>query len=246
MAPPIFISHASVDREDVNALADALREAFSNHLRAFNTSADAFPIQPGERWRDRILAAIKGASLVILWASPEALKSREVAFEIGAALAADRQVIPCCVHISPEELPFSLSETQALTLLDREEGWNSLADRIAEAIHYSSPIDQRPLHSLSQRFKATSNALMVEALGITLELRNTSDTAITNLQVHSLDNIAPLWAKVIEGLDLAPKSAILTMRRDEPSKEVTITWTDIAGCSHKRHFVLPSTMVERP
>jgi hypothetical protein len=74
-------------------------------------------------------------------------------------------LIPCCVHVAPSKLPWSLSETQALTQLDKEEGWIRLADTVGNIINYSGTIDSEPLRRLSESFRATNDAVQVIAVG---------------------------------------------------------------------------------
>lgn len=164
---PIFVSHSSTDRDDVIALCKAIRLSLNDQIRTFHTSAGV--IAPGDRWRDRILSAIADCALVIVWATPSGIESREVAFELGAALALSRPLIPCCVHVAPETLPWSLDEIQALTLLDKEDDWIRLAHSIATFVNFTGRVNEEPLTALAQRFKSTSDAVDFRTAGRTVE-----------------------------------------------------------------------------
>jgi hypothetical protein len=183
MTGPIFVSHSSTDKDEANALAHALRQAFGERIRTFNTSSGT-AIQAGDKWRQVVLDAIRDASVVILWCTPAAATSKEVAFEIGAAFAYGRRIIPCAVHVPPSKLPWSLSELQA-PALDTQQGWLQLADAVANALDYGGSIEKTPLLELAEKFTAPSDAVEVKAVGLTVEFKNTSNAPITNIQVDT-------------------------------------------------------------
>jgi hypothetical protein len=229
---PIFISHSTKERGDVGALGEALRAAFNKETRIFNSSS-GFPIEPGTRWRDRILDAIREATVVILWGTPDALESKEVAFEIGAALALERKVIPCAVHVPPEDLPWGLSELQAVTL-DSSDGWQRLTDAIANALDYKGVIQNAPLVALSRNFTAPSDALLIRTVGFTIELRNSSPSRIVNIQATVVTGPEPEWLQAVGGISLEPDQATVLLRDAHSFQKVSFTWTDVAGMNHTK------------
>jgi hypothetical protein len=240
---PIFISHSTADHEDVINLGHALRAALKSQVRIFNTSD--FAITPGTRWRDRIITAIRDSSVVVLWATPNALESKEVAFEIGAAFAFDKAIIPCCVHVPPSSLPWSLSEIQAHTVLDKEDGWDQLATVVANQLNLPIAIDKAPLLEFATRFRATSQAVEFEAIGLTIEIRNTSTSAVTGLGLEASDQgeTLPAWASAFQDIDLAAGESKLLIRGvDTPDRHFRLTWTDAVGIPHTRDVSVPGTV----
>lgn len=236
----VFISHSSDDHADVDALSSALREVFQDRLRVFNAaSVDA--VDPGGDWREQLLDSMSAAAVVVLWATSSALRSKEVAFEIGAAYASKNQIIPCCVHIPPEELPWGLSRRQALKL-DSEAGWVQLADQIATIINFQGNLDLEPLKGLARRFEAPDDALSVDALGYTVELENRSKSHISNIQVSAADGSPPpAWAGGFDVQALAPgKSVVMFREHGASAVDLDLSWIDVTGALRKRRITVPA------
>ena len=240
MAGAIFVSHSSTDKDEANALALALRQAFVERIRTFNTSSGT-AIQAGDKWRQVILEAIRDASVVILWCTPAAAHSKEVAFEIGAAFAYDKRIIPCAVHLPPSKLPWSLSELQALTL-DTPDGWILMGEAVANALGYGASIDNAPLLQLATKFTAPSDALDVKVIGHTVEFRNTSSAPITNVQVVTVAGASPSWVVAIQGGSLqAGQGKTLLRHPPADSQEFELSWDDVAGTRHRRCLQIGGT-----
>jgi hypothetical protein len=225
---------------DANALAKALRTTFRDRIRMFNTSSGA-AVDAGANWRRQLLAAMESASVVILWATNAALQSKEVAFEIGAAYAYERTVIPCCVHISPELLPWGLAERQALQL-DNEDGWRQLAEQIAGIVDFQGALNFEPLESLAQKFEAPSDALSLSSLGYTIEIQNRSDGPISSIHVQPADEKpTPQWAAAVQGAALHPGESLVVFREhDSASQELAIRWQDVTGAAQQRRVFIPA------
>lgn len=240
MTGPIFVSHSSADKAEANALALALRQAFSDRIRTFNTSSGT-AIQAGDKWRQVILDAIRDASMVILWCTPAAANSKEVAFEIGAAFAYGRRIIPCAVHLPPSKLPWSLSELQA-PALDTPEGWIQLAEAVANALGYGGAIHKEPLLQLAKKFTAPSDALEVKVIGHTVEFKNTSSAPITNVHVAPVDGPQPPWVVAMQGGSLLAGQGKTVLRQSPADRqEFELTWDDVAGATHRRRVEIGGT-----
>lgn len=244
MTGPIFISHASSDADDVNRLALALRAAFHGELRTFNTSSGT-AIAAGLNWRERILEALEGSAVVILWATRESMSSTEVAFEIGAAYAFEKRVLPCCVHISPGSLKWSLSERQAL-IMDQKSGWERLAKDVADAINYASTYDLSDLDALASDFTTPLRALEVESLGLTLVLRNVADVALSGIAIEAVKGCpVPDWAASVTDLTLEARGSMYLARRPgEEASSLVVRWTDLAGTSRSQSLEIPAVAVK--
>ncbi len=240
MTGPIFVSHSSNDRDEANALALALRQAFSQRVRTFNTSSGT-AIQAGDKWRQVILEAIRDASVVILWCTPSAANSKEVAFEIGAAFAYERRIIPCAVHMPPSKLPWSLSEFQA-PALDSSEGWIQLAEAVAVALEYGGGIDRGPLLQLAAKFTAPNTALDVQFIGRTVIFKNTSNAPISNVQIVAVAGLPPSWINAINGKELKDGQSKTRLRQPiEENQEFDLSWGDVAGATHRRRIQIGGT-----
>lgn len=237
MNGPIFISHSSDDKNEANALASALRQAFSQQIRTFNTSSGT-AIQAGDNWRKAMLDAIRDASIVILWCTPAATNSKWVAFEIGAAFAYGRRIIPCAVHLAPSDLPFNLSELQA-PALDTADGWLNMADAVANYLAYPGVIDRDPLIQLAKQFTASTSALQVDAIGMTIGFKNVSHAPIADLQVKPAAGEDPSWVSAVRGVALQPgQSRTLLRSEDAEDREFDVTWRDVAGVAHKQRVLV--------
>lgn len=242
MTGSVFISHSKDDHDAVNALMAALRESFGERLRTFNTSSGV-AIPAGDVWRTYILAALEASPVVILWATASALQSREVAFEIGAAMAYKLPIVACCVHISPTALPWGLAERQAL-VMDSDSGWEQLPDELAAIVNFGGPIDKSPLRELADRYEAPGDALEISALGYTVELRNQSSTPITDVRLAESQegSEVPQWSTALEAAALEPNAFIVLLRDAEPHEtSFDVSWKDIAGATHRRAIVLQGT-----
>ena len=97
----VFISYAHSDEDEVRSLVKALHE---NSVTGWLDSAD---IAAGESISSSVRAALKRSKVVIVLLSPRALHSEWVQFEIGAAEALEKKIIPVILsgdHLE-EQLP---------------------------------------------------------------------------------------------------------------------------------------------
>jgi len=84
----IFISYSRRDQEFVKRLAADLDQRIQGIW--FDQSA----IQIGERWRESLAKGIEACEVFLLVVSPDAVKSREVLWELETALQAGKCVLP--------------------------------------------------------------------------------------------------------------------------------------------------------
>lgn len=240
------MSHSTDDHVDVDALTHALRQTFHDRLRIFST-ASVEAVDAGADWRERLLEALSSASVVILWATSSALESKEVAFEIGAARAVRSSIIPCCVHIPPEDLPWGLAQRQAVKL-DSEAGWTQLADQVAAINNFQGGLDLEPLLSLARRFQAPDDALVMDALGYTVELANRSKGSISDIQIRSGDGSPlPAWVEGFDAQSLEPGESLVVFREGgEETTDISLSWTDVTGAVRKRRIEVPPVPESNP
>ena len=106
----VFISYADEDRPFAEFVHTCLtREG----LRVFTA---AISLEPGARWDQRIIDALKSSAVVFYLASDAANASSYVQQELGAAVSAGKNVIPIIWKTKPESLPGFLRNIQALDL----------------------------------------------------------------------------------------------------------------------------------
>ena len=76
------------DKPWVSEFASALRDA---GVKAW---FDVSELAPGERWKDRIQEALSDSSTLIIILSPNSVDSPWTFFELGAAVADRKRIIP--------------------------------------------------------------------------------------------------------------------------------------------------------
>jgi hypothetical protein len=121
----VFLSHASADRECMRRLRSILSEV--PHLRVFTTET----LSAGENWLAKLKSEISRSDVFVVILSPSSVHSEWVLFELGAALALDKLIIP--VLTDPEALariPLDLRGIQSLEMDDIEQRPNSLTRMI--------------------------------------------------------------------------------------------------------------------
>ena len=100
--PNVFLSYAHSDVDDAIPLVKALKEL--NVAGWF----DAADISAGQSVASAVRKALKLSSVLIVLLSPRALHSEWVQFEIGAAEALDKKIIP--IIISGDDLEEQLPD----------------------------------------------------------------------------------------------------------------------------------------
>jgi hypothetical protein len=98
----VFISYANADKDHVERLVQGLREA---NIVGWLDKTD---IAAGANISSEIRDAMRRSSAVIVFLSPQALQNQWVQFEVGAAEALDKAIIP--VIVSGNELEQQLPE----------------------------------------------------------------------------------------------------------------------------------------
>lgn len=143
--PDVFISYSTQDQW----VADRVL----GRLSALNVSAFLAPlsIQPGLRWKEAILGALRESRIVLFLASRAACASSAVMHDLGAALYGEKEIVPVCWDISPGDLPEWVRDRQAVVVTPQD----PLAlDRTLEAIGERVRSD-----------KSTNGLLLLGALG---------------------------------------------------------------------------------
>lgn len=123
----VFISHANSkkDREFAKSLALKLR---NKGVETWNDTT----IMAGENWEEKLRTSLHEASAFIVLLSPDWSTSEWTAFELGAAKAIKKKVIPILIANSQWTIPPMLRSMQMIdaTKVDK----NQIVSSIEEAI----------------------------------------------------------------------------------------------------------------
>ncbi len=96
----VFISYAGRDQENARELVRSLGSA------GVETWLDKRDLQPGEDWELQLEDQLRRARAVVVLLTPESLKSPWTFFEVGAAVADGKAIIPVLLKgVEPEEVP---------------------------------------------------------------------------------------------------------------------------------------------
>lgn len=121
----VFLSYSHEDRAWASEFAAALREA---GLKAW---FDVHDLLPGERWQEHVEKALRESSTLVVILSPESAKSPWTFFELGAAIAGNKRIIPVLAQeMAPERVPVLLRRFQYL----EEPSPSKAGKRVAEAL----------------------------------------------------------------------------------------------------------------
>jgi hypothetical protein len=119
----IFISYAREDKEFV----DELKKQLEPH--SYATWIDSEDIRAGKNWRNEIDKGINDPNLVLLVMTPEAERSKYVAYECTYARGAGKNVIPILLENTEMDLP-CLKDTQYVDFREIHD-WNKLLTEIS-------------------------------------------------------------------------------------------------------------------
>lgn len=106
--PDCFISYSTQDEPFARAVHRDLAAAGLDVFMA------AISLQPGDRWNERIHAALRNSPWVIFLASRAACVSPWVQQEIGRAVDGSKRLVPVVWDQAPTDLPGWVSQHQAL------------------------------------------------------------------------------------------------------------------------------------
>jgi hypothetical protein len=138
MTTSVFISHVASESE----VAVWIKKEIGGLLRgaiAFFVSSDGEQIIGGDKWLDKILAALNESSTVLVLCSEKSVHRPWVNFEAGGAWMAGKRVVPLCHgSMNPGKLPQPLASLQAYSLYNRKD-LRHLVSLLAESAGVESP-----------------------------------------------------------------------------------------------------------
>jgi hypothetical protein len=121
----VFLSYSSKDKPWVSEFASALR---AGGVKAWFDVAD---LAPGERWQEKIQEALRESSTLIVILSPNSIDSPWTFFELGAAVADNKRIIPVLLEdVDLARVPIALRQFQAL----RERSPIEAGKKVAEVL----------------------------------------------------------------------------------------------------------------
>lgn len=125
MKNKIFLSYSFKDRPWVQAFAETLEQ------EGIEVWFDYHEISLGEDIREQIQEALRASSTLVVLLSSNSVQSPWIYFELGAAVADKKRIIPVVIdEVGHERLPLPLMKYQYL----RESSPVSAAKEIAKAI----------------------------------------------------------------------------------------------------------------
>ena len=123
--PQLFISHAASDREWAREFTTALGDLGAD------VWFDEFNIGLGDSISDSLEKALRESDVVVLPVTRESLNDSNFFFELGAATAMNKQVIPIVAEdVDYAQLPVSLSRRRVL----RRKAPRESAEELAKAL----------------------------------------------------------------------------------------------------------------
>ena len=122
-----FISYPHRDQ----GLKRAWLEAFARALRNRNVKAwlDS-DIKPGENWSEAVETALRESDAIIVVISSAASENRNLYFDLGVALGANKPVVLVTDPSSRTSIPFDLRRGQFVALRGPEETAHGVAQAI--------------------------------------------------------------------------------------------------------------------
>jgi len=108
MKPTVFVSHVHESSELASALSTEISRLLLDGVDFF-VSSDRSSIIGGDRWLDKIDAALANAEIVLVLCDRNSLLRPWINFEAGGAWVAKKRVVPLCHgDLTPDQLPHPL------------------------------------------------------------------------------------------------------------------------------------------
>jgi hypothetical protein len=121
----VFLSYSMKDREWVAEFADTLSRA------GVTAWFDVAALSPGERWQEHLQEALRVSRTLVMILSPQSLDSPWLFFELGAAVADNKRIIPVVTgDVDLTRIPTLLRQYQFL----REPSARQAGMRVAEVV----------------------------------------------------------------------------------------------------------------
>lgn len=105
---------------------------------------DIHELAPGERWDDKLQQALRESSIIVVILSENSVENPWIFFELGAAIADKKRIIPVLVgNVESKRIPSFLRRLQFINETSPAEA----GKRIANAIEKTSPKEMQPVEA---------------------------------------------------------------------------------------------------
>ncbi|HEX4497655.1 MAG TPA: toll/interleukin-1 receptor domain-containing protein [Thermoanaerobaculia bacterium] len=126
----VFVSYASSDKPWATEFVSALKEA------GVKIWFDKFDLVPGEPWQERIGEALRASRTLVVVLSPHSAESPWTFFELGAAVADHKRIIPVAREdMDWTHLPSPLRHLQILRETSPQEAGRRVAAVLEKESH---------------------------------------------------------------------------------------------------------------
>jgi len=140
----VFISFIHEEAEYAEAVQAFIVQMLGAQAKPF-LSSDTWQVYAGEKWLDRIMEELEGATVVILMLSETSVRRPWVNFEAGAAWTRKLVTIPVCFRgLGKGSLPKPYSSLQAVDL-EIYDDHEYLARSVAHHLNVVEPMGRRLL-----------------------------------------------------------------------------------------------------
>jgi len=173
----IFLSHLNIERKLAELFQTTITRDFIG-LTQFFVSSDRTTILPGDKWFPRLIEGLEKSDLHLVLCSPKSVERPWINFETGAAYIRHVRIIPICHSgLSPQQLPFPMSELESVSASDLE-GLRKLYSGIASILE--SAIPDAKLKDLADQIKAFEEGYQ-DQLAVSAE-RESAQTSIVTIR----------------------------------------------------------------
>jgi hypothetical protein len=124
----VFISYSRQDTEAAHELVSELEKA------GVSVWLDIAEIRPGDRWQSMIQEELRKARVMVVLLTPSSLASQWTYFEVGAAVADGKIIIPVLSKdVLPEQVPSLLRNFQWISDSPVDKAAKLIADAVSSA-----------------------------------------------------------------------------------------------------------------
>ena len=212
--PILFFSHSGRDQKQLTRLKQLFVEKTGGSIEVF-LSSDGQSIPFGRNWVYSVQEALEGAKLMIVFVTPNSLRSSWMYFESGYVYSKNIRVVPVgFIGVDLSTLPPPLSLLQGFNITS-EEGLNNLIALVNEAFDYTH----------AQKFTAEEYSEICESSG-------SPSSKMLGDYASLVDNIAVMLTERDGSLDTDANAAVNLKRIAELLDKEGIEHADDALSLH--------------
>jgi len=213
MASKIFLSHDHQDDGLARVLAGVLSRVTLRQLDVWFSSDESASggMRPGKMWVEEIRRQLEASKAIIVLITPASISKPWILFESGFGAAIPHcDVIPLCIGISTEEVPFPLAMYQGYQLADYE-SLKTFVSKLLKRYHISfdeemaKPVLERAITEFTRLSGASRGrpAPQITLAELSLDIKQHIDKRMIELVEHQPPPVKKLSAGLAEDLHLA-------------------------------------------